>query len=59
MVLSADGEAGKAWGNETIRVARHNKDGWSVTIRLPAPLAHLSNTPLSAFRTDTLESPRW
>ena len=30
MVLSADGEAGKAWGNETIRVARHNKDGWSV-----------------------------
>ena len=45
MVLSADGEAGKAWGNETIRVAPHNKDEWSVTIRLPAPLAHLSNIP--------------
>jgi hypothetical protein len=40
--LSADGEAGKTWGNETIRV--HPDQGW-LEVRLPAPLAHLSNTP--------------
>ena len=45
MFLAADGEAGKAWGNETIRVALHGKEECTVTIRLPAPLAHLSNTP--------------
>ena len=32
MFIFADGEAGKAWGNETIRVAPHGKDEWSVTI---------------------------
>ncbi|WP_202918730.1 hypothetical protein [Saccharothrix deserti] len=37
--LSADGESGKRWGNETIRVS---PDG-EVSIRLPAPLAHLAN----------------
>jgi hypothetical protein len=40
--LTADGEAGKSWGNETIRV--HPDAGW-LELRLPTPLAHLSNTP--------------
>ncbi|MFK4271663.1 IS200/IS605 family accessory protein TnpB-related protein [Streptomyces milbemycinicus] len=39
--LQADGESGKACGNETIRVA---PDG-EVSIRLPAPLAGLANAP--------------
>ncbi|MET9376048.1 IS200/IS605 family accessory protein TnpB-related protein [Streptomyces sp. NPDC002992] len=38
--LSADGESGKRFGNETIRVT---PDG-EVSIKLPAPLAHLANT---------------
>lgn len=42
LFLCADGESDKAWGNETIRI--HPEDGW-VEIRLPTPLAHLSNTP--------------
>ncbi|TDC83552.1 transposase [Actinomadura sp. 7K507] len=37
----ADGESGKRYGNETIRVT---PDG-EVSIRLPAPLAHLANAP--------------
>jgi hypothetical protein len=37
--LSADGESGKRLGNETIRV---NPDG-QVSLKLPAPLAHLAN----------------
>ncbi|MBE8472386.1 transposase [Streptomyces justiciae] len=37
--LRADGETGKRYGNETIRVT---PDG-EVSIRLPAPLAHLAN----------------
>nr|WP_241775890.1 transposase [Streptomyces exfoliatus] len=37
--LAADGESGKRFGNETIRVAA---DG-EVSIKLPAPLAHLAN----------------
>ncbi|HVM00531.1 MAG TPA: hypothetical protein VM324_14655 [Egibacteraceae bacterium] len=41
LFLSADGEADKEWGNETIRV--HPDHGW-VEVRLPTPLAHLSNT---------------
>ena len=45
MFISADGETGKAFGNETIRVAPHSNDEYTVTIRLPAPLGHLSNTP--------------
>ncbi|HEX2807446.1 MAG TPA: IS200/IS605 family accessory protein TnpB-related protein, partial [Kineosporiaceae bacterium] len=40
MFLSADGESGKRYGNETIRVT---PDG-QVSIKLPAPLAHLANT---------------
>jgi hypothetical protein len=42
LFLTADGEATKAWGNETIRV--HPDQQW-LEIRLPTPLAHLSNTP--------------
>jgi hypothetical protein len=38
-VLSADGESGKRYGNETIRVT---PDG-EVSMKLPAPLAHLAN----------------
>ncbi|MFF4013835.1 IS200/IS605 family accessory protein TnpB-related protein [Streptomyces sp. NPDC001843] len=37
--LQADGESGKRYGNETIRVS---PDG-EVSIKLPAPLAHLAN----------------
>ncbi|MEU6277580.1 IS200/IS605 family accessory protein TnpB-related protein [Streptomyces populi] len=39
--LQADGESGKRYGNETIRVS---PDG-EVSIKLPAPLAHLANAP--------------
>ncbi|MDI3422559.1 transposase [Streptomyces luteolus] len=39
--LTADGESGKRFGNETIRVT---PDG-EVCIKLPAPLAHLANAP--------------
>ncbi|MFF9317262.1 IS200/IS605 family accessory protein TnpB-related protein [Streptomyces sp. NPDC014735] len=38
--LAADGESGKRFGNETIRVT----DTGEVSIKLPAPLAHLANT---------------
>ncbi len=39
--LSADGESGKRFGNETIRVTPEGE----VSIKLPAPLAHLANAP--------------
>jgi hypothetical protein len=42
LYLTADGEADKAWGNETIRV--HPDQQW-LELRLPSLLAHLSNTP--------------
>jgi hypothetical protein len=42
LFLTADGEADKRWGNETIRI--HPDQGW-LELRLPTPLAHLSNTP--------------
>ncbi|MFE7039220.1 IS200/IS605 family accessory protein TnpB-related protein [Streptomyces atratus] len=38
--LAADGESGKRFGNETIRVS---PDG-EVSIKMPAPLAHLANS---------------
>ena len=37
----ADGESGKRYGNETIRIS---PDG-EVSIKLPAPLAYLANAP--------------
>jgi IS605 OrfB family transposase len=39
--LAADGESGKRYGNETIRVT----PGGEVSLKLPAPLAHLANAP--------------
>jgi hypothetical protein len=45
LFLTADGEADKRWGNETIRI--HPDEQW-LEIRLPTPLAHLSNTPSRA-----------
>ncbi|GHB91306.1 transposase [Streptomyces spinoverrucosus] len=39
--LQADGESGKRYGNETIRVT----DDGEVSLKLPAPLAHLANAP--------------
>jgi IS605 OrfB family transposase len=43
--LAADGESGKRFGNETIRVA---PDG-EVSIKLPAPLAHHANAPRGRY----------
>ncbi|MDT9692260.1 transposase [Streptomyces sp. P9(2023)] len=43
--LQADGESGKRFGNETIRVT---PDG-EVSIKLPAPLAHLANAPRGRY----------
>ncbi|MET9082120.1 IS200/IS605 family accessory protein TnpB-related protein [Streptomyces sp. NPDC004237] len=43
--LQADGESGKRYGNETIRVT---PDG-EVSLRLPAPLAHLANAPRGRY----------
>jgi IS605 OrfB family transposase len=39
--LQADGESGKRFGNETIRVTETGE----VSLKLPAPLAHLANAP--------------
>ena len=47
LFLTADGEAAKAWGNETIRW--HPEQGW-LEIKLPAPLAHLANRAHGRYR---------
>jgi hypothetical protein len=47
LFLTADGEAGKAWGNETLRW--HPDEGW-LEVRLPAPLAHLASRPHGRYR---------
>ena len=47
LFLTADGEAAKALGNETIRW--HPGEGW-LEVRLPAPLAHLANRPHGRYR---------
>ena len=47
MFLTADGEADKPLGNETIRV--HPEAGW-LELKLPAPLAHLANAPHGRYR---------
>jgi hypothetical protein len=41
LFLTADGDASKVWGNQTIRV--HADHHW-LELRLPTSLAHLSNT---------------
>ncbi len=46
LFLCADGEADKAWGNETIR---WNPDTLNLQIKLPAPLAHLANARFGRF----------
>ncbi|MEU7467161.1 IS200/IS605 family accessory protein TnpB-related protein [Streptomyces sp. NPDC044984] len=43
--LQADGESGKRYGNETIRIS---PDG-EVSIRLPAPLTGLANAPYGRY----------
>jgi hypothetical protein len=45
--LTADGETGKSWGNETIRV--HPDEYW-LELRLPTPLAHLASRPHGRYR---------
>jgi IS605 OrfB family transposase len=47
LFLTADGEAGKPWGNETIRF--NPDEGW-LELKLPAPLAHLANQPHGRYR---------
>ncbi len=47
LFLTADGEAGKPWGNETIRF---NPDEGHLEVKLPAPLAHLANRPHGRYR---------
>jgi IS605 OrfB family transposase len=47
MFLTADGEAGKPWGNETIRW--NPDEGW-LELKLPGPLAHLANRPHGRYR---------
>jgi hypothetical protein len=45
--LTADGEAEKPLGNETIRV--HPEQGW-LELKLPAPVAHLAKRPHGRYR---------
>jgi hypothetical protein len=45
--LTADGEADKPWGNETIRW--HPDEGW-LEIKLPAALAHRANRAHGRYR---------
>jgi IS605 OrfB family transposase len=47
LFLTADGEADKALGNETIR---WNPGGQWLELKLPAPLAHLANRPHGRYR---------
>jgi IS605 OrfB family transposase len=50
MFLAADGESGKRFGNETIRVTGTGTG--QVSVRLPAPLAHLANAPHGRYILD-------
>ncbi|MEU6197839.1 IS200/IS605 family accessory protein TnpB-related protein [Streptomyces sp. NPDC047061] len=43
--LQADGESGKRFGNETLRIT---PDG-EVSLKLPTPLAHLANAPRGRY----------
>jgi hypothetical protein len=47
MFLTADGEAGKPLGNETIRW--NPDEGW-LELKLPATLTHLANSPHGRYR---------
>jgi IS605 OrfB family transposase len=48
MFLAADGESGKRFGNETIRIT----DTGQLSVKLPAPLAHLANAPHGRYVLD-------
>jgi IS605 OrfB family transposase len=48
MFLAADGESGKRFGNETIRIA----DTGHLSIKLPAALGHLANAPHGRYVLD-------
>ncbi|MGA5817852.1 IS200/IS605 family accessory protein TnpB-related protein [Kitasatospora sp. NPDC094028] len=43
--LTADGESGKRFGNETIRVTPEGE----ISLKLPTPLAHLGNAPSGRY----------
>ena len=47
--LTADGEASKRLGNETVRW--HPDEGW-LEVKLPAPLAHLANARHGRYRLE-------
>ena len=47
LFLTADGEAAKLWGNETLRW--NPDEGW-FEVKLPAPLASLANRPFGRYR---------
>jgi hypothetical protein len=47
LFLTADGEKGKTWGNETLRW--HPVEGW-LEVKLPVPLAHLANQSHGRYR---------
>jgi hypothetical protein len=47
LFICADGEADKAWGNETIR---WHPDGHWLELKLPPSLAHLANRPHARYR---------
>jgi IS605 OrfB family transposase len=46
--FQADGESGKRFGNETIRISTQGQ----LTVRLPAALAHLANAPHGRYLLD-------
>ncbi|WP_405608176.1 IS200/IS605 family accessory protein TnpB-related protein [Streptomyces sp. NBC_00076] len=48
MSLAADGESGKRFGNETIRIT----DTGQLSVKLPAPLAHLANASHGRYLLD-------
>jgi hypothetical protein len=47
LFLTADGEADKTFGNETIRF--HPDQGW-LELKVPTPLSHLANRPFGRYR---------
>jgi hypothetical protein len=47
--LTADGEAAKKWGNETLRW--NPGEGW-LEVKLPGPLRHLANRPHGRYRLE-------
>ena len=51
LFLTADGEASKPWGNETIRF--NPDEGW-LELKLPAPLSDLANRPHARYRLSCL-----